>query len=329
MSLHVYVTYYQAAGLKGHVQSRRLRQLADLILNLAYIDVKKLNLKIYTNIESEDLRNALAPLTGSRQNCQTGSIICVPSNFLINEQGQFEPHLLTWAHKEAMKKDLNLSTTDTLFLYLEDDAVFTRANLEYFVYHREVLRKIGLIPSFLRAEWSDIHRTWINSDAFERIPNKLSNDLIIGEDIVYREMKNPYCALILLDCELAYEYLRSGSSNVMEAKLKHSFIWDTAATAALGLISENIPPGRNSRMVVAFDKNRMAPLIGAVIRHQGDRYANEVWWRHFRLFENYIDGELPQPKRNPLQKISRLRLEWKVLLRRSWKQVYSKLNGKR
>lgn len=323
VTLHVYVTYYQAVGLKSHIQAQRLKQLADLILNLAYLDVKKLDLKIFTNIESEDLRSALAPLTGSHLNSQAGSVICVPPSFLINEQGKFEPHLLTWAHKEAMKKDLQLAEVETLFLYLEDDAVFTRANLEYFIYHREMLRMLGLVPSFLRAEWSDIHRTWINSDAFERIPNKLSNDLMIGGDVVYREMKNPYCALILLDRELANEYLRSGSSDVMNAKLKHPFIWDTAATAALGLISENIPPGRNSRTVVAFDKYKMSPLIGAIIRHQGDRYANEIWWRHFRLFENYVADELPKPKRKLLQKILRLRLEWRVILSRSFKQIFS------
>ena len=318
ISLKVYITFYQDIGKNLQSQRRRMRQLADLVLNLAYLDVKTLDLKVFTNMDSEVLRNSLSPLNAYDTSLRSGTVIRVPSSFLINEEGQFEPHLMTWAHKEMMRKDVSLANEDTFFLYLEDDAIFTFANLEYFLHHREVLREVGLIPSYLRAEWSDIHGTWINSDSFERIPESSLEDFKIHDGVFYRSMKNPYCAMILLDYELANEYFESGSSNLEIAKTRHPFIWDTAATAALGLISEKVPLGRNSRAVVGFSSQTCAPLIGSVIRHQGDRYANEIWWRHFRLFESYGSSDLPPPKRNLPQKIIRLRSEWRVLLRRNW-----------
>jgi hypothetical protein len=314
ISLNVYITFYQDISNDLKTKRRRIRQLADLVLNLAYLDIKKLDLKVFTNVDSEALRNSLAPLNTYVTTLRSASVICVPPSFLINQEGHFEPHLMTWGHKETMRKDLSLADEDTYFLYLEDDAIFTIANLEYFIHHREVLRKLGLIPSFLRAEWSDIHETWINSDSFERITQESPDDLKIHDGVFYREMKNPYCALILFDYELANEYFKSGSSELEIAKSRHPFIWDTAATAALGLIAEKVPLGRNSRTVIGFSRESTSPLIGSVIRHQGDRYANEIWWRHFRLFENYELSDLPQPKRNLFQKVKRLRSEWRVLL---------------
>jgi hypothetical protein len=228
----------------------------------------------------------------------------VPPSELVNEFEMYEPHLLTWAHKKYLRNDVLSGAENSLFLYLEDDAIFTQGNLEYFLSHRAKLRSHGLIPSYMRSEWSKIHNLWVNSDAMDTLSNRIKATFYPGKDIYYADLENPYCALSLFDYELALEYLNSESSDLNLARGKHKIIYDTAATAALGLICENIPEGFNSRTVVAFNVKSNQPIPNAIVRHQGDRYANDVWWQQYPLFDHGI--KLVAPNRTIYQKGKRL-----------------------
>jgi hypothetical protein len=313
ISLYVYITFYYNDKSPKDQKKARLRYLAELLLQLSYISVKNLHIKIFTNYSQNSISNATKPIKARNTvNC-TSEIFEISNDSLLNDEGVFEPHLLTWAHKNELFRDVSNAQVQSYFLYLEDDALFTEANLSYFIEHRAKLRSHGLIPSFLRAEWNDNNGEWINSDSFERLPKISDSSLQIDADSKYIEVKNPYCAMILLDLELAKEYVASESSKLKSARHKHYFIWDSAATAALGLISEKIPKGYSSRTVVGFGSQSLLPLIGSIVRHQGDRYANEIWWRHFRLFEDHSKGDLPIPKRSFLQKIKRIYKDPKLL----------------
>lgn len=306
ISLYVYITFYFDDKSSTDQKNKRLKYLAELLLHLSYISVKNLHVKIFTNNSEEYVFNTTKPIKARNSANCTVEIFEISNDSLINDEGMFEPHLLTWKHKSVLSHDVSKAQKNSYFVYLEDDAIFTEANLIYFIEHRRKLGIHGLIPSFLRAEWNDDNSEWINSDSFERLPIISQCHLEIDSDTKYVEVKNPYCALILLDLELAIEYIESDSSKLKPAKYKHDFIWDTAATAALGLISEKIPQGRSSRTVIGFGSRSSLPLIGSVIRHQGDRYANEIWWRHFRLFEDHSKNNLPIPKRSFLEKIKRV-----------------------
>lgn len=306
VTLYVYITYFENSKSNIKAKNNRVKYLANLLLSIAYISVKEVHVKIFTNSISNELTNILDPIKAKESTQSTAEIIHIDQSKLRNNLGEFEPHLLTWAHKDSLKKDFINSRENSYFLYLEDDAIFTQSNLEYFMSKREELRGIGLIPSFLRVEWSCIHSDWINSDSFERLPNALSKNLLYHADHVYMEVRNPYCALILLDKELAEEYLNSESSKVETARLKHDFIWDTAATSALGLIAEKIPHGHSSRTVVGLGSQTMLPLIGSIVRHQGDKYGNEIWWKHFRAFDDNSKPTLPSPKRSLLEMFKRV-----------------------
>lgn len=313
ITFYVYITYYENNKLSINARKHRIKYLANLLLNIAYINVREVHIKVFTNSSSKELNSIFDPISAKNSEKNSTQIIHVREESLINNLGEFEPHLLTWSHKSILREDYYRSPEDSYFIYLEDDAIFTQSNLEYFISHREQLQGIGLIPSFLRVEWSNIHSEWINSDSFERLPNAKQKEFIVHGENIYMEIKNPYCALILLDKELAQEYLSSESSNVDSAKLKHDFIWDTAATSALGLIAEKIPNGHSSRTVIALGSDSMLPLIGSIVRHQGDKYANEIWWRHFRAFDYYSKHDLPIPSRNIFQKLKRVLKDPKIL----------------
>ena len=303
IDLNVYISFFENPRSDSFTKKNRLQYFAELVMNLSQIDVKALKVNVFTNRTIKNLDFALEPLS-SRIGDTGIAVIEVPPDELVNEFEKYEPHLLTWAHKSYLQSDVMLGGENSFYLYLEDDAIFTQGNLEYFISHREKLRSHGLIPSYMRSEWSKIHDLWVNSDAMDTLSNRTKATLDSGADTYYADLENPYCALTLFDYELALEYLNSESSDLNLARGKHKIINDTAATAALGLICENIPEGFHSRTVVAFNVESNQPIPNAIVRHQGDRYANDVWWQQYPLFDHEV--KLVAPPRTFSQKSKRL-----------------------
>jgi hypothetical protein len=303
IDLNVYISFFEHPKANSSIRKNRLQYFAELVMNLSQIDVNTLKVKVFINRAIRNLDFALEPLA-SRTGITLIDVVEVPHYELVNKFEKYEPHLLTWAHKKQLRSDVLSGGEKSYYLYLEDDAIFTQGNLEYFLSHREKLRKHGLIPSYMRSEWSRIHDIWVNSDAMDTLSNRTKATLGLTQDVYYADLENPYCALSLFDHELAQEYLNSESSDLDLARGKHKIICDTAASAALGLICENIPEGFHSRTVVAFNAESNQPIPNAIVRHQGDRYANDVWWLQYPLFDH--DVKLPKPTRTLYQKSKRL-----------------------
>lgn len=297
-NLNIYITHYLATDLKVSEKNVRIRQLADLILNIAQVKVKSISVKVFTNVsESDHLAYISIPLK-SMNTPACLEVVTVPTSEMISN-GVYNPWLLTWSHKKNLKTDVENSSENTLFLYLEDDLLFNQSNLEYFLDTRDSLREFNLIPGYVRAEWSSIHNCWINSD---RLPGNIQKDYLLkdstGKSFKIRQFENPYFAAFLMDKDLALDYVSSDSFNVDKATQKHPIIWDTGATAALGLICEDVPEGFWYRTAVLLSEPSEYPTIGSVLRHQGDRYANDLWFRQRSLFCGQSESELPLADRN-------------------------------
>ena len=59
--------------------------------------------------------------------------------------------LLPWYHLNLMRKLYN-NKEITHFLYLEDDILIDKNNLNYWINSRKVLKRFNLIPGFIRTE---------------------------------------------------------------------------------------------------------------------------------------------------------------------------------
>lgn len=297
-NLNVYITHYLDGNPKNQESARRIRQLADLILSLAHVKVKTLNVRIYTNLEDANHLSFISDPLKSRNLPASFKVVTVTRSDLKTNNG-YSPWLLTWSHKRDLKLDVEKSNENSLFLYLEDDSLFEQSNLDYFLDSRDILKEFNLIPGFVRAEWSSIHSCWINSD---RLTGNLQKDYLLknagGKCFKIRQYENPYFASFLLDGELALEYINSDSFHVDKATRKHPIIWDTGATSALGLICENVPEGFLYRTAVLLSELNEFPVIGSVLRHQGDRYANDLWFRQRSLFYSPGEADLPSPERS-------------------------------
>lgn len=303
IDLKVYISCWIDPQLNEKKRSKKFCHLANLLFNLSKISSNSLSINLYSNFDTPIWDRVGDPIY-SRRNSDFKVHLINKEDLTIQDGNLFIPWLLTWQHKKLMSKDIIGGNSNSVYLYLEDDALFTSDNLEYFLEFLPILEKIGLVPGFSRAEWSDMYKSWIHPDSFSADANQPFFEIDESEyQFIQRE--NPYSASILLNQELALEYLKSDSFKLDEAWKKHSFIYDIGSTAALGLISENVPEGFINRIATPIYRVNGYPIPGSVIRHQGDRYANDLWQKHFALFGHFPGKELAN-KRKPIDYFFRL-----------------------
>ena len=321
LNLNVYVSNFIDPEISFKKFNKKMGHLAELIFHLSQIDCHSINFNLFTNSTRKTFDGVTRILkTRSNTRDQTNIYTYSKSDLIMN--GIYNPWLLTWKHKEALLNSINKGDDNSLYLYLEDDAIFTKSNLEYYLKYDQVLSEIGLIPGYLRAEWSRFHQEWIHSDSFSRIFETCFSVNSHKEDILFLQFPNPYSANFLLNQREAKEYANSESFNILSAGSKHEVIWDTGATAALGLIAENVPPGMLNRLAIPYSKLAQLPVPGSIVRHQGDRYANDKWWKQYRLLDSQELSELTRIEKNFLDYVKKI-MELGII--KSCKSIFGKI----
>lgn len=303
--LWVYLTHFRV-GTGTDDYKIRFGYLATSVFYLSQIDEYEVKIKVITNSAIEEMENLAAPIKSRLDGSTLEQYVASDSE--ISEEGKKINWLLTWVHKSLFQKDLmnNGSDSRDLFLVLEDDALFTTANLDYFLRELGDLEEIGLLPSFIRSEWSDADSCWTHEDPLGRI-NATATLFSHPKDEHKRlmQLQNPFSASILLNYSLAVEYFESESAVQTLACYKHPVIYDIGSSACLGLIMENIPSGYLNRVAVICNGANGFPIPGSVVRHLGDRYARDKWHRNIRLYDQDGYKELPT-HRNSADYLKRL-----------------------
>jgi len=215
-----------------HFVAGRLESLADVLQALSEFPVAFLEAVIVTNAvddsETVILERLAAEIMGEGR-----ATIC-----RVHELEH--PFDLAWHHKQVLAERFVDDTASrfTHFIYLEDDIRFTFANFEYFLTAREQLRGEGLLPAFLRVEWSEDAAGLVATDCFWPVYVPVQPRLGAGE-IVFMNMPNPYNPCFVLDRELAREHLASPASDrVSSSRL---VAWGIRERAAMGLCLDNVP----------------------------------------------------------------------------------------
>lgn len=163
------------------------------------------------------------------------------------------PWLLTWEHRNYLKRDLVDSNENTLFLYLENDMKFSQENLDYWINAKANLTGTPLIPAFVRVEEIVDSNQWVAIDHFGGKPSMFKNlPKHTAADKIFVQLDNPYCACYLLDKQLAAEFVNSKAFD--EKASRELTWWDIGARAAMGLGFVNPPTGFKSRHVVPVKK---------------------------------------------------------------------------
>lgn len=292
--LWVYITHFQPNNYEKSYELR-LNYLATSVFYLSQILNFQIILKIVSNRKIDSIFEISAPINARIDGSVVSEYVASDTEYLA-AAGRRLDWLLTWVHKPLMRKDLENSNSNSgdIFLVLEDDALFTSANLEYFLQEFAGVKEEGLIPSFIRSEWSTLDRRWTHEDPIGRITSTAKFFPHPADSRkVLMQLANPFSASIISDYELANEYFKSESAIQELACYKHPVIYDIGSSACLGLIMEKFPPGYLCRVAVICNSENNYPLPGSVIRHLGDKYAQDKWHRNIRLYDSDSYDEVP------------------------------------
>lgn len=254
-----------------HYRAARLPLLLSVARSFLSFPVAAIDLVVLTNTAAEDevrritamLEPLAAPGAGSAARARTFKLESHP--------GLSDPWLLLWCHKPLIREHFLARGEHTHFIYAEDDILMSWANLRYFVEHRDLLDRHGLIPSFQRIEHNEADGNLYLLD--QTAPEDL--DALHKVDAGAHWFVTPHfphCAAFVLDRPLAEEYCASRSFDRDASKLvaRH---FGVAERAAMGLCFENIPVGFNSRWAVPVHKLRRASSPDCWVFHIANNYT--------------------------------------------------------
>lgn len=152
-------------------------------------------------------------------------------------------------------------------MYLEDDILVKPENLDYWVRGREILRPLGLIPSFLRYEFKQNDDNPYSTDVTKKAKFWKLPRVRVTDTYFYVNLRQPYQGMYLLDRELMNEHLFGPSSSPDFGP------WGIREKAAQGLTYANVPKGCRSRNFVGFDTAQGTVDSKSLIHHTPNNYA--------------------------------------------------------
>ena len=180
------------------------------------------------------------------------------------------PYLLTWCHQQIFRDRIKEDTTTSHFMYIEDDIVITPENIEYWLEGREVLRNIGLIPSFLRYERSSRNSKLFATDLTRKVnPLITPKAYVDSKEYAYMNLPQPYQGMYLLDRELIEEHLNCGSSSPDFGS------WPIREKATQGITFLNVPRPFSSRNVIGYSISTQAIDKRSLIHHAANNYVDD------------------------------------------------------
>jgi hypothetical protein len=246
-------------AISAHYVPARLPYLVEVLRSLGDIAAQRLDVHVMVN----DVDDA----TAARLQRLLSAALPAGRTLVLNRVGGLEhPFDLTWAHKRLIP-DLFLPEGSgfTHFVYLEDDMRFGAVNLDYFLRFRPLLDPFGLLPSFLRVEYSKAAEELRFTEYRRRIDPAAVRGVAAGG--VRFIGVPPYCALYVLDQPLAREHVASPSFDKEASKALS--LWGVRERAAAGACWDRKPRGFRSRYVVPLTEAR-------------DGFAAECWVPHLQ-----------------------------------------------
>jgi hypothetical protein len=290
------------AAVTFHFRPSRIKYLFEVIRALSEYRVEALDVVIITNEEQDSsldqIRNACKPLLEPFP--AWGGV----KRLLIESHTQLaDPWLLPWCHKHLISGEF-LQNDYTHFIYIEDDIRLSFENFCYFLYYRDPLKEHGLIPAFQRVEYnSDTNRLYFCdqigvSDFNSRLHVKLDNYVFVNLDY-------PWCALFILDRELALEYIGTRS---FDRKLSEGVRpdWDLACRAGMGVSFENVPLGFSHRGACPVNPATLTTPCWSWVYHLPNNYTKS----QLRPFGKTRTDQIFDPDRNAVKWREPSKLLW-------------------
>lgn len=275
----VAIPHWRPTGLASDAKSsgsvnERIDRLVRCIQSVVGLSDAGVDVAIYTNASMQTTqhltgRSGLEVAVGSAQSLlstrrESTRILVVPW-----KPGRVYRHGfgLAWAHKSLFRQALEVPEFSHM-VYLEDDMIFGRTNLEYWTRGRTELSASGLLPGFVRFECSAGER-WLTD--LKQPMSRPEPVVTTGDGRSWVTMVNPYQALYVLDRPLAIDHFRrSASRGRIRSRIRPH---DDLASASHGPIYDDPPSGLAWRTVVPTEQGVIDPA--ALVEHASANYADD------------------------------------------------------
>ena len=177
------------------------------------------------------------------------------------------PFKLTWYCRSLMKSQKN---NFDIFIYCEDDILFNKKNLHYWLKYKDSCINNNYNLGFLRYEINKKNKKYYSTDQIE--PS--SKYLNISKK-KYLVLANSNCSFWIYDKKEFGDFIKTKFYNFNWRWISVSNILLIREMAAVGWHGENmngISMGRYLATIIPFKKKKLDD--GALIRHLSDNYAN-------------------------------------------------------
>ena len=178
------------------------------------------------------------------------------------------PYLLTWSHFEIFRRYYSEFEDISHFLYLEDDTLVRKENIDYWLRGRSLLSNLHIIPSFLRYEVPAGSFVKVSTDVTARVRFSLIPKVKMSSQYYYVNLPEPYQGMYLLDRVLAGGHLFGPSSSPDFGR------WPIREKAAQGITFHEVPTGCFSRNFLGVDMSSKTIDSGALLHHLPNNYAD-------------------------------------------------------
>ena len=252
---------------------KKIRYLKEVCKNLYSIS-NNCNIFVITNSISDKQKKILLNKIKNK-NTKLKIHIHIIKNLINNR-------LLPWCHIPLMK-NLYKNKKYSHFLYLEDDISLSKDNILYWLDARKFLKKINLIPGFIRTEEDKKTKDIYTVDFTSTNKSKFLPKIKIDEDLCFINYKFPYQGMYFYDRELMKEHLNGVSSNpdfghgafninYLNSKMIN---FDLMAKASVGLIYKDVPKEFLNRLMIPFDLKNKKILNNCLIKHLSNKYTKK------------------------------------------------------
>jgi len=218
--------------------------------------------------------------------------ICEKLNVeIVAAPSSYTGYHLCWAHKNLLRLAVTQSTYD-YYMYSENDMLFTPDHLNYWLENKDMLKELNLEPSFCRYElngdlkipfdnYKRYNLTELTENVWHDIPHQAKIYLTPTHEkyLGFILLGNPYSGMMILDQEMAEEYIASVSSH---PELSHRMVghrnWPIADRSSMGIAFENLEEGQDHRRVVPLVRKGDWVTIAdeGLIRHLDTKYSDNL-----------------------------------------------------
>ncbi len=239
---------------------KKIKTFEKTLINLDLLNLNK-NITIITNELNSFQKKILNKLIKKR----------VKKISLVEINNLPDNNLLPWCSVNIMKKKFK-DKSNSHFLFIEDDIIITKKNINYWIYFRKILRRYALIPSFIRYEIFKKKKFSVDNPKVINL-NKSPNLLTKNKKNGFINSKFPYHAMYLMDRELMGRYLSSAAINI-DFSFNNNFMKNTYPIKELANISHsyiNIPKGYHNNLVIPLLESKIPNFC--LIQHNETKYV--------------------------------------------------------